>query len=420
MPDVLQTVGKKSWLRIVATKILEIGWMLLKTDKDVFWKFGNTRWSTTRMCFKPPAFLFSVGNVNGELAWWNGTFGFRFVWWWPVIAGLEVCRRHFNIWHQLPCYWRTPRKTCWKSCRRGITIECTENKSPHNTSPTTVTIADAEWIDHIGSSQGIKPQVAQMHVDDGTGTNHNMRCWVSIAGRGKSFQCKQVDPLWPESFDCAETRIFWSCHIPNSMFCSRTPNHLPQWFTQYGCCISSASPISGGASSHYGLGITMAWNSPHLEWACSGLHLADWIEIMVGNVPETPLEFGAVFRNTTWASLDQEGFSLATTWAQTPWPPKIFLGYFDYKFLPLEEFTFMGGLCNWCRTLAFKPAWIFGVLQVLMYIGCSFTISPLCLKQAAQWGIQGWRWRWRRCWRPALVGISFGRLHQLLPALSVK
>ena len=68
MPDVLQTVGKKSWLLIVATKILEIGWMLLKTDKDVFWKFGNTRWSTTRMCFKPPAFLFSVGNVNGELA----------------------------------------------------------------------------------------------------------------------------------------------------------------------------------------------------------------------------------------------------------------------------------------------------------------------------------------------------------------
>ena len=76
---------------------------------------------------------------------------------------------------------------------------------------------------------------------------------------------------------------------------------------------------------------------------------------MVGNLPETPLEFGTVFRNTTGASLDQEGFSLATTQAQTQWPPKIFLGYFDYKFLPLEEFTltlplekftFMGGLCN--------------------------------------------------------------------------
>ena len=39
-------------------------------------------------------------------------------------------------------------------------------------------------------------------------------------------------------------------------------------------------------------------------------------------------------------------FSLATTGAQTQWPPKIFLGYFDYKFLPLEKFTFMGGLCN--------------------------------------------------------------------------
>ena len=55
---------------------------------------------------------------------------------------------------------------------------------------------------------------------------------------------------------------------------------------------------------------------------------------------------GTVFRNTTWASLDQEGFNLATTGAQTQWPPKIFLGYFDYKLLPLEEFTLMGGLCN--------------------------------------------------------------------------
>ena len=32
MPDVLQTVGNKNWLLIVATKILEIGWMLLKTS----------------------------------------------------------------------------------------------------------------------------------------------------------------------------------------------------------------------------------------------------------------------------------------------------------------------------------------------------------------------------------------------------
>ena len=53
-----------------------------------------------------------------------------------------------------------------------------------------------------------------------------------------------------------------------------------------------------------------------------------------------------LFRNTTWASLDQEGSSLATIGAQTEWPPKIFLGYFGYKLLPLEKFTFMGGLCN--------------------------------------------------------------------------
>ena len=46
-----------------------------------------------------------------------------------------------------------------------------------------------------------------------------------------------------------------------------------------------------------------------------------------------------------WASVDQEGFSLATRGAQTQWPPKILLGYFDYEFLSLEEFGFMGDLC---------------------------------------------------------------------------
>ena len=66
---------------------------------------------------------------------------------------------------------------------------------------------------------------------------------------------------------------------------------------------------------------------------------------MVGNLSGTP-QFGSVFRNTTWASLDQEGFSFATTGAQTQWPPKILLGYFDYKLLPLEEFAFMGDFCN--------------------------------------------------------------------------
>ena len=106
-----------------------------------------------------------------------------------------------------------------------------------------------------------------MHVDDDTGTDHNMRCWVSIAGRGKSFQCGQVDPLWPKSFDQSETGIFWSRHFSHCVFCSRTPNHLPKWFTQYGFCISPTSPISGGASSQYGLDITMAW----MKFSTSGM-----------------------------------------------------------------------------------------------------------------------------------------------------
>ncbi len=40
------------------------------------------RWSARGMREKPPAPLFRVGNVNGELAWWNVAFGFGFRWWW--------------------------------------------------------------------------------------------------------------------------------------------------------------------------------------------------------------------------------------------------------------------------------------------------------------------------------------------------
>ena len=48
------------------------------------------------------------------------------------------------------------------------------NKSPDNAGATTVTIANAEWIDHINSSQGVvKPQVAWMHADDLNGTDHD-------------------------------------------------------------------------------------------------------------------------------------------------------------------------------------------------------------------------------------------------------
>ena len=42
MPDVLQTVGIKNWLFIVDTKILEIGWMLLKTGAG-----ENLIWTTS-------------------------------------------------------------------------------------------------------------------------------------------------------------------------------------------------------------------------------------------------------------------------------------------------------------------------------------------------------------------------------------
>ena len=30
------------------------------------------------------------------------------------LLDFEVCRRLFNIWHGLPCYWRTLKQTCGK------------------------------------------------------------------------------------------------------------------------------------------------------------------------------------------------------------------------------------------------------------------------------------------------------------------
>ena len=195
--------------------------------------------------------------------------------------------------------------TLVKSCRNGIAIECTtKNLTKAPQTPSALIIS-------------VLRQVARMHVDDRAGTNHNMRCWVSTAGRGKTHQCKQLDPSWPKGFDCSETGIFWSHHFPYCVFCSRTPNH--KWFTQYGRCISPTSPISGAASSQYGLGITMAW-----KWACSGLHLADGIQSMVGNLFTTPIGiWHGILPRHRWVkrvmAWQQQG-------AQTHWPLKILLG----------------------------------------------------------------------------------------------
>lgn len=62
---------------------------------------------------------------------------------------------------------------------------------------------------------------------------------------------------------------------------------------------------------------------------------------MVGHLFTTTFNC-AVFRNTTCASLDQERIGLATGGAQTHWPPKTYLGLYDNKFVPFQEFTFMG------------------------------------------------------------------------------
>ena len=56
-----------------------------------------------------------------------------------------------------------------------------------------------------------------------------------------------------------------------------------------------------------------------------------------------------------------------------------------------KDWTFMeeGGLGS--RFAVFNASWVFRLLQALMYIGSSFTYVPLCLKQAAQSGMQGWQ-----------------------------
>lgn len=81
----------------------------------------HTRWrgGVRQGCVVSPLLFRSMweemsgGNVNGELAWWHGAFGFGFAWWWASIGGLEVGRWHFIIWHQLACYRRTCKQICW-------------------------------------------------------------------------------------------------------------------------------------------------------------------------------------------------------------------------------------------------------------------------------------------------------------------
>ena len=126
--------------------------------------------------------------------------------------------------------------------------------------------------------------------------------------------------------------IFIVSHPPHGALQHRTPNHLPQWFTQYGCRISSICPISGGASSQI------------------------WIGHYHGMTSTTLLEFGTLFRNTTWALLDQKGLAWQPQRRRGIGRSKYSWDSMIFNFLPLEECSFMGDRRNWCWILAFKPA----------------------------------------------------------------
>ena len=63
--------------------------------------------------------------------------------------------------------------------------------------------------------------------------------------------------------------------------------------------------------------------------AWSSSHLADSIQIMIGNLFWTPLAFGTIFRDIIWASSDQNGIGLATRKARGCWPWRGLVSQFE-------------------------------------------------------------------------------------------
>ncbi len=142
----------------------------------------------------------------------------------------------------------------------------------------------------------------------------------------------------------------------------------------------------------------MAWKLSYLEWARSGLHRADSIQIMVGNLYATRFEFGTIFLNTTSACLDQTGYGLATRVAWTLAAQNlvgiVWSHFFRLKGLNngklLLQMQVSGIRC--CHMLphffAFNlPNVIYVDLSCIYGVGLRFS---LCLKQVAQRCTQRW------------------------------
>ena len=95
-----------------------------------------------------------------------------------------------------------------------------------------------------------------MHVDDGTGTNHNMQCEcrarqeLSMQASARAFNANKWI-LCDTEVSIAQ-KLGYFDRVISTVACFAAGHR------NYGCCISATSPISGEASSQYGLDITMA------------------------------------------------------------------------------------------------------------------------------------------------------------------
>lgn len=82
---------------------------------------------------------------------------------------------------------------------------------------------DAEWMVHINSRQGFKPQMGRMHVDDGTGTHHNMRCYMSTAAAAGTFNANRWSPCEPK-ISIAQTLKYFDRVISHIACCAAGPH----------------------------------------------------------------------------------------------------------------------------------------------------------------------------------------------------
>ena len=155
MPDVLPTLGNTNWLLIVATKILEIGWMLLKTSTggnpirttsstsagfdcklNFVYIFCNlSRFiSFSRLCPMGPAIFWRTGSTRLDSTHF---ISFHFI---SFQSPASVTHGHGTQ----ALYWR-----CAKQKDRAKNFYCfkLENKASSRSAPPTTAVASLYTLD---------------------------------------------------------------------------------------------------------------------------------------------------------------------------------------------------------------------------------------------------------------------------------